>query len=203
MPCGTGEQCRPHPGLIKAPWAAVVRSQKQLLHPSPASGLYCCCTWVALLLTHHHPGHTRASCLPGGQASLLQLKMNSLVQLLKATKPVLCPTSQLPGKVGGAGPPNFWTGSESGSPPLVSSAEVWRGYGPGRETQPQGFTLWEETLLEGRTWKSPHPHPYLSMAIRLAQSRLPGRGAVFITFFPASGYQVKRNLVGKLSLDCN
>lgn len=68
------------------------------------------------------------------------------------------------------------------------------GIDPGRETQPRRPTLWEETFLreEEQDLESPHPHPYLSMAICLAQCRLQGEALCSSCFLPLV-IQVKRN----------
>lgn len=188
---------RPHPGLIKAPLEAAKSSGAKAAASSfplpPASVSFCTpeqC-FCSLIITQAPKGITQSSGRPGIVSP--HLHVNSLVQLLKATKPVLCPTSKF--LVGWwAGPPTFWTGSRIwvSAPGFISRGH--EGIDPGRETQPRRPTLWEETLLreEEQDLESPHPHPYLSMAIRLAQSRLQGEALCSSCFLPLV-IQVKRN----------
>ena len=155
---------RPYPGLTKAPLEGEKSSGTKVAassFPSPPASVSFCTSeqcFCSLVVTQAPKGITQSSGRPGIVSP--HLHMTSLVQLLKATKPVLCPTSKF--LVGWwPRPPTLWTGSRSwvSTPGFISRGH--EGIDPGRETQPQRPTLWEETFLreEEQDLESPHPNP--------------------------------------------
>lgn len=139
---------RPYPGLTKAPLEAEKSSGTKAAASSfplpPASVSFCTSEqcFCSLIVTQAPKGIIQSSGRPGIVSP--HLHMTSLVQLLKATKPVLCPTSKF--LVGWRPrPPTLWTGSRSwvSSPGFISRGH--KGIQPGRETATETYTVGGDT----------------------------------------------------------